>query len=182
MTTDHDFRSSIQRYLCPTKSSFVENFWWRHCMWFVVWAPPIKNPGYAYVLGHFIFRIFSSQCHNSLVFAARQIANNQSPMAKKFLFLVLVLRILSLERTSNNLACALQFFLCLFWCIFCGAQNRSFKPKFDLKRLYSWVIFAKKRKNFFCVFFWDPRPESQILTPHPCPPFKIFSLDALNSE
>ena len=26
--------------------------------------------------GHIIFRKFSSQCHNSLVFAARQIANN----------------------------------------------------------------------------------------------------------
>ena len=24
----------------PTKNSFFENFWWRHCMWFVVWAPP----------------------------------------------------------------------------------------------------------------------------------------------
>ena len=24
----------------PQKSSFFENFWWRHCMWFVVWAPP----------------------------------------------------------------------------------------------------------------------------------------------
>ena len=29
-------------------------------------------------------RIFSSQCHYSLVFAARQIANNLSPIAKKF--------------------------------------------------------------------------------------------------
>ena len=40
----YGFRSSILRYLCPTK-----NFWWRHCVWFVVRAPPpIKNPGYAY--------------------------------------------------------------------------------------------------------------------------------------
>ena len=30
--------------------------------------------------------------------------------------------------------------------------------------------------------FWDPRSKSQILTPHPCPPFKNFSLDTLNSE
>ena len=29
-------------------------------------------------------RIFSSQCHNGLVFAARQIVNNWSPIAKKF--------------------------------------------------------------------------------------------------
>ena len=44
----YGFRSSILRYLCPTKNYFFENFWWRHCVWFVVWAPPIKNPGYAY--------------------------------------------------------------------------------------------------------------------------------------
>ena len=31
---------------------------------------------------HYISNI-SSQCHNSLVFAARQIANNLSPIAKK---------------------------------------------------------------------------------------------------
>ena len=42
---------------------------------------PIKNPS---ALGHIIFRIFPSQYHNSLVFAARQIANNLSPIAKKF--------------------------------------------------------------------------------------------------
>ena len=51
MPIDYSFRSSILRYLCPTKSSFFENFWSRHCMWFVVWAPPIKNPGYVYDLG-----------------------------------------------------------------------------------------------------------------------------------
>ena len=31
-------------------------------------------------------RIFFSQCHNSLVLAARQIANNLTPIAKKFYF------------------------------------------------------------------------------------------------
>ena len=36
----YGFRSSILRYLCPTKNYFFENFWWRHCVWFVVWAPP----------------------------------------------------------------------------------------------------------------------------------------------
>ena len=52
MPAGYGFRSSILRYLCFTKSSFFENFWWRHCMWFVVWAPPIKNPGYAYGARH----------------------------------------------------------------------------------------------------------------------------------
>ena len=32
---------------------------------------------------HYIW-IFCSQCHSSLVFATRQIANNLSPIAKKF--------------------------------------------------------------------------------------------------
>ena len=46
----NDFRSSTLRYLCSTKTSF-ENFWWRYCMWFVVWPPPsIKNFGHAYGL------------------------------------------------------------------------------------------------------------------------------------
>ena len=43
-------------------------------------------------------------------------------------------------------------------------------------------MFAKKQK-FFPFFFWDSRPKSQILTPHPRPPpFENFSLDALKSE
>ena len=66
------------------------------------------------LLGHIIFRIFSSQCHNSLVFAVWQIANNLSPIAKKFQFLFLALRIISVQKTSNNLACAVQLFLWLF--------------------------------------------------------------------
>ena len=33
------------------KSSSFENFWWCHCVWFVVWASlPIKNSGHAYKL------------------------------------------------------------------------------------------------------------------------------------
>ena len=56
----------------------------------------------------------SSQCHNSLVFPARQIANNLSPMAKNFELFFLALRIISIERTPNNLAFALQFFCAYF--------------------------------------------------------------------
>ena len=36
------FWSSILRYLRPTKSSFFENFWWRHSMWFVICPPQSK--------------------------------------------------------------------------------------------------------------------------------------------
>ena len=35
--------------------------------------------------GHIMIRIFSIQYHNSLEFAARQISNNLSPIAKKML-------------------------------------------------------------------------------------------------
>ena len=49
-TPGQGFWSSILRYLCPHKKFFFWSFWWRHCMQFVVWASPIKNPGYAYGL------------------------------------------------------------------------------------------------------------------------------------
>ena len=70
------------------------------------------------------------------------------------------------KRASNNLACALQFFY--------------FFAFFLLKKFFAF-FFAQ---NFFCVFFWDSRAKSQILTPHPCPssPFEDFSLYTLNSE
>ena len=47
------------------------------------------------------------------MFAAQQIANNLSSIAKTF-FLFLALRITSSERMSNNLGCALQFFYAYF--------------------------------------------------------------------
>ena len=47
-TDNNNFRSSILRYLCPTKTSSLEKFWWRHSMWFLWFkSPPIKNSGYA---------------------------------------------------------------------------------------------------------------------------------------
>ena len=59
-------------------------------------------------------------------------------------------------------------------CTFYAAQNRSFKPKFNLKSL---------KLSYFCVFF--PRPPSGVIklyTSPMSPPFEVFSLDALNSE
>ena len=65
----------------------------------------------------------------SLVFAAQQIAYNLSPKANKLFFLFFGLCKISLERTFNNLACALQFFLCLFCARFVllktGHSNRN---------------------------------------------------------
>ena len=43
----------------------------------------LKYQHFYKLLGQIIFRIFCSQCHNSLVFAAPQIANNLSSVAKK---------------------------------------------------------------------------------------------------
>ena len=39
------FHSTIS--LLPQKIPLLK-LWWCHCMWFVVWDPPIKNHGYAY--------------------------------------------------------------------------------------------------------------------------------------
>ena len=51
-TPGHCFWSFILEYLCPNKKFLFRNFWWHHCMWFVVCPPtPVKNPGYAYVWG-----------------------------------------------------------------------------------------------------------------------------------
>ena len=130
---------------------------------------------------HYISNVFySSQRHNSLVFAARQIANNLLPIPKKILTFLLALCIISLERTSNNLACALQFFLCFFLLVLlCSKQ--AFQTKVWPKKVLKLSYFWKKRKNVF-AFCCDPRPKSEILTPHPCPPFENCSLDALISE
>ena len=44
----------------------------------------LQTAGHEYFLANVILRIFFSQCHNSLVYVAQQIANNLSPIAKKF--------------------------------------------------------------------------------------------------
>ena len=43
-----------------------------------------KVAAFLQIARHITFRIFSSQCHTSLVFAAWQNANNLSPIAQKF--------------------------------------------------------------------------------------------------
>ena len=81
----------------------------------------------------------------------------------------MALRIISLERMSNNLACAFQFMLilCTFALLKTGHSNRNL-PQKGLKI----ELFLQKKAKLFCVFFSEtPRPESQNLTPHPCPRF-----------
>ena len=60
---------------------------------------------------------------------------------------------MSLERASNNLACALQFFLCLFCTHFVllktGLSNRNLTKK----NLKIELIFQKNAKIFLRIFF-----------------------------
>ena len=81
---------------------------------------------------HYISIIFhfSSQLRNSLVSAARQIANNLSPIAKNS-FLGLTHNIIK-QNVQQFSLCTLFFMLIL--CMFFATQTRSFKSKFNLKR------------------------------------------------
>ena len=91
-------------------------------------------------------------------------------------------RIISLQRTSNSLACALQCFLCLFCVRFALLKTRLSNRNLTKKGLKIESFLQKTPKFFFPFFFRDPRPKSPILTPQPCSPFENFSLDPLNSE
>ena len=113
-----------------------------------------------------LFQIFSSQCQSSLVFAARQIANNLSPIAKNFWLFFLVLRIISLKKSLIIYLMPSSSFNA-FLCTFCEAQNRSFKPKFNLKRIRT-EYFCKKTQNF--LRFFAKILLLFFLTPHPWPP------------
>ena len=119
----------------------------------------------------------------SLVFAARQIANNLSPIAKKLWLHFLAFCKISLERTSNNLVCALQCFLCLFWAHFALLKTVLSNRNLTKKGL-KIESFLQKTQTFFCVFFL--RPSSKVTNfntpPMPLPPFENFSLNTLNSE
>ena len=88
----------------------------------------------------------------SLVFAAQQIANNLSPIAKKLQLHFLAFCKISLERTSNNLACALQCFLCLFCARFALLKTGHSSRNLTKKGLKIESLLQKTQK-FFCVFF-----------------------------
>ena len=111
----------------------------------------------------------------SLVFATRHIANNLSSIAKKLQLYFLAFRKISLERTSNNLACALQCFLCLICARFAllktGHSNRNL-TKNDIKI----ESFLQKSQKFFCLFFLRPLFKVTNFNTSPMPPplLKIF--------
>ena len=88
----------------------------------------------------------------SLVFAARQIANNLSPIAKIWSLHFLAFRKISLEKTYNNLACALQCFLCLFCARFALLKTGLSNQKLTKKGL-KVESFLQKTQKIFCVFF-----------------------------
>ena len=91
-------------------------------------------------------------------------------------------RIISLQRTSNSSACALQCFLCLFCVRFAllktGLSNRNLTKK-GLKI----ESFLQKTQNFFCVFFLSlPSKVTNFNTSTMPTPFENFSLHTWNSE
>ena len=102
------------------------------------------------MLERIIFPIFFTVCHNNLVIAARQIAKYLPPIAKKILFLAL--RIISLERTSNNLACAFLFFLCLFCACFALLKTGISNQKL-IEKGHKIELFLQKTQKFFNAFF-----------------------------
>ena len=86
------------------------------------------------------------------MFADRQVANNLSPIAKRFELLFLALRIISLERTFSDLACALQFFLCLFCARFSLLKTGPSNGNLTSKGL-KIELFLQKMQIFFAFFF-----------------------------
>ena len=87
----------------------------------------------------------------SLVFAARQIANNLSRIAKKLsLFFGLSHNII--RKKSNNLACALQCFLCLF-CPRLALLKTDLSNRNLSKNGLKIESFLQKAQKFVCVFF-----------------------------
>ena len=87
---------------------------------------------------------------------------------------------ISLERTSNNLACALRCFLCLFCARFAllktGYSNRNLTKK-------GFKIESFLQKVFLLFFFSEIPIQSHNVNTSPMPPpFENFSLDTLNSE
>ena len=117
----------------------------------------------------------------SLVFAARQIVNNLSPIAKKHVTSFFGLLQNIIKRTSNNLACTLQCFLCLFCARFAllktGHLNRNLTKK-GLKI----ESFLQKIAKVFRFFFLRPPSKVTNFNTSPMPPFENFFLDTLNGE
>ena len=91
------------------------------------------------------------------------------------------LRIISFERRSNNLACALQRFLCLFCARF--ALLKTVLSNRNLNKKGLKIESFLQKKTFFAFFFLRPSSKVTNFNTSPMPPsFENFSLDTLNSE
>ena len=53
-------------------------------------------------------------------------------------------------------------------------SKEIFQTEIKPNKVFKLRYFSKNCKNFFAFFFWDPRPKSQILTPHPFPFWKFL--------
>ena len=94
----------------------------------------------------------------------------------------MLLTLRPLERTSNNLACALRWFLCLFSARFALLKTGLSKRNLNKKGL-KIESFLQKTQKFF-AFFLRPLSKVTNFNTSPMPPtaFENFSFNTLNSE
>ena len=121
----------------------------------VLWCSYVFTVTYLLLLFFFIYFFVTAKAarpKKNLVFAAWQIANNLSLIAKKLLLYFLAFCKISLERTSNNLACALQCFFCLFCARFALLKTGHSKRNLNNNGL-KIQSFLQKTEKFFFLFF-----------------------------
>ena len=82
---------------------------------------------------------------------------------------------------SKNLARAQQFFLCLFCTPFALRKTGFFNRNLTQKG-FKIELFLQKKQKLFAFFFKTPFRSHNFNTSPMPPPFKNFSLDALNSK
>ena len=103
----------------------------------------------------------------------------------QFYLLFFALRIVLLERTSNNLTCFLKFFLCVFCASFALLEAGLADRNLTLKGI-KIELLLQKTQYFFAFCFQRPLSGVSNFNTSPVPPLpplsQNFLLDALNSE
>ena len=104
-----EIRLSYTGFLKTSPKSKSPNFWWRHCMWFVVKASPIKNSGYSYKL-EIAWKTFLKTFFFFFFFLESTCACVLGPWPRPRAFLSLASRVSVLGKAVLGLG--LGFFLC----------------------------------------------------------------------
>ena len=161
-TPGHSFWYSILRYLCPHKNFLFQSFWWRYCMWFVVWAPQSKilatpmlctnsnfQSRWIYIVSVFrpllcVFLLHEKVCSFSSAFLHVHFRTNHTVTywAKVFRkkFFVKGYSPISKYRSHRSYT--------NFWTILLSICNSLLRAKMDLKK-YGWksAYFFTKQKR-----------------------------------